>query len=338
LNESEETDWYIPEFSPDKKNITCWITDSVVYKQDTLRIEMNYLRDDSLNVLVPKTDTLQLVARKKEAPKKDKNKKEETIEFLDIKITPAGTMDVFDTLKITFSEPILALDSNAIVFEHKVDTLWQRQDIPLRQDSMNPRIFYLEQRWSYGQEYQVGIDSAAIHSIYRKWNNTVNSKFKTQVEEEYGDLYVKVTGVEGSGFGQLLNGSDKLIRESLVEDGELAFEDMKPGKYYLRYIRDTNGNGKWDTGSYAEKQQPEAVYYFPAFFEIRKYGEIEHTWNVTETPVDKQKPLDITKNKPVVKKTKRDEQTTNQRNSTSATNRSSGQGMSGSGKPSLSRY
>ena len=74
--------------------------------------------------------------------------------------------------------------------------------------------------------------------------------------------------------------------------------DLKPDKYYARIVIDTNGNGVWDTGNYIEKRQPEEVYYSPKMYEIMQNWQVEETWNVNSTPLAKQKPLEITKNKP----------------------------------------
>ena len=160
----------------------------------------------------------------------------------------------------------------------------------------------------YEQEYRITIDSAAIFSIYGKWNDSIKTNFKFYSEKEYGNLYVKITGGEGPGFGELLDKSDRAVRKSILSDGELVFEDLKPGDYYLRYIEDTNENGKWDAGNYAEKQQPEKVYYFNAVLTISKYGSHDQDWDIGQIPVEKQKPMEITKNKPVVKQPKRNEQ------------------------------
>ncbi|MDR0799136.1 MAG: Ig-like domain-containing protein [Dysgonamonadaceae bacterium] len=317
LDADAPENWVIPERAPDLKSLTYWIVDSTVYQRDTLKIEMNYLATDSLHSLSSRTDTLQLTLKKKAPPKKDAKP-----EFLTIQVTPSGMIDVFDTLKITFSEPVLSFPDEWIRFEHKVDTLWKKQDFPLMQDSLNPQLWRVDHKWTYGQEYRLTVDSAALQSIYGKTNNELSLKFKTQIEEEYGNLYVAIEGINGKGFGELLNSSDKVVRISQLIDGELIFEDLKPAKYYLRYIDDTNGNGHWDTGNYTEKYPPERVYYYHGFFEIRKYSDIEQTWNVTEVPVEKQKPVDITKNKPVVKKPKRDEQNSNQpKNNTSPVSR-----------------
>ena len=309
LDDNPSSDWFIPEYSDDKKNITYWITDSLIYKQDTIRVEANYLITDSLYNLNPVTDTLRFVWRNREAPKKNNKKELETkTEFLKIDWTAKNMMDVFDTLKITFSEPVIDFDSTKIQIQQKVDTLWEDRKFPIVRDTLNPRVFYVEHEWPYEHEYRISIDSAAVYSIYGKWNDSIGTKFKFYSEKDYGNLYVKIIGSEGPGLGELIDNSERLIRSSALIDGELVFEDLKPGNYFLRYIEDLNENGKWDTGNYAENQQPERVYYFPSALTINKYGSHEQDWDINQVPIDKQKPVEITKNKPVVKQPRRNDQ------------------------------
>jgi hypothetical protein len=297
--------WYIPEMDAGRKNITYWISDSTVYQTDTLKLKVGYLKTDSLNLLSEVTDTLKLFHRgKKPAPKPKKEEVEKPV-FLDINISGSSSMDVFDTLRITFSEPLLSYDRNLIRIEEKVDTIWELRDFPILADSLNPRSFRINKKWTYEREYQITVDSAAFVSIYGKWNDKKQTKFKFKKEEDYGHLYVAVEGCDSfPGIGELLDGSDKVVRRVVLKNGELLFPNLKPGKYYLRYIADTNGNGKWDTGNYKEKLQPEQVYYYPEFFDVRQNWEIEHSWNIREVPVEKQKPLEITKNKPQQKANK----------------------------------
>ena len=332
--EENEKPWFIREYTPDKKSIIYWITDSLVYQQDTLRMEMNYLAHDSLINLIPHTDTLQLTLRRSAAPKKEKDKDgQEKIEFLGVKVEPSGTIDIFDTLKITFNEPIVNLDPSKLKISQKVDTIWEERSFPIVQDSLNPRLYYIQNQWGFGQEFQVNIDSAEIHSVYGKWNDSLNFKWKIRPMDEYGDIYIKISGNDYNGFGELLNSSDKVVKTTPLINGELIFENVKPAKYYLRYIDDSNENGKWDSGSYNEKKQPEKVYYFESFFEIRKLLEIEHSWNIKAIPRTKQKPLDITKNKPKEKQPKRTNETdkNDQQNNQQNSNSGAMQGQQGQG-------
>ena len=306
LNQAKNENVLLTEFSSDKKNISYWITDSLVYQQDTLFISAQYCIHDKNNEFITKDDTIRLIKKKVQEPPKESKKKPapEKREVLNIQITPSGTMDVFDTLRITFSEPILDRSpdflKNAISISQKVDTLWEKRKFEFLPDLLNPRIFYSIQTWNYEQEFQIKIDSAAFFSIYDNWNDSIQVNIKARAEKDYGNIFISIVGNDTTGFGQLLDGSDKVMRQVALEGGELAFYDLKPGKYYLRYIEDLNVNGQWDTGLYAEKRQPEPVYYYDGFFDLKAYMEFENEtpWNLKALPLDKQKPLEVTKNKP----------------------------------------
>ena len=63
---------------------------------------------------------------------------------------------------------------------------------------------------------------------------------------------------------QLLNGSDKVVNQKYVpKSGKFSFQYIKPGKYSLKLVVDSNRNGKWDSGSYKNKIQPEMILYYP---------------------------------------------------------------------------
>ena len=54
------------------------------------------------------------------------------------------------------------------------------------------------------------------------------------------------------------------------------FRHLTPGDYYIRYIKDLNNNGRWDTGNYLKKLQPEKVFYHPNKLELRS------NWDLNE--------------------------------------------------------
>ena len=179
--------------------------------------------------------------------------------------------------------------------------------------------------WRFAEEYQVEVDSAAIHSVYGHWNQAVSNSFKVKKEEEYGHLYINLIGVDTTAFVELLNSSDVPVRKTKVKEGGALFMDLRPDKYYARLTLDENGNGLWDTGNYAEKRQPEQVFYCPKLFQVMQNWQVEETWDVRSVPMRKQKPLEITKNKPkeIVKK-KRDYR--NEGKASSSSNRSNSLG------------
>jgi hypothetical protein len=302
-------DWYLVQRGENAASLRYWITDSTVYNRDTLHLQVSYLRSDSLNILRPQTDTVHLTMRRQAAPRSRRARADapEAIQFLSMQISASGQMEVFDTLSVTFAEPVLPLDSSVFVLEEKQDTLWQPASFALRQDSVNFLKYYLMRPFDYDGQFRLTIDSTRIFSIYGKWNNAAQTAFQVKPKDSYGDLYLHIEGIDGASFVELLNSSDEPVRKVKVREGWAVFTSLKPDKYYARLIEDANDNNAWDTGNYAEQCQPEAVWYAPRFYEVPANFEIEEDWSPRSTPVERQKPLDITKNKPKdVTKKKRD--------------------------------
>ena len=54
-------------------------------------------------------------------------------------------------------------------------------------------------------------------------------------------------------------------------------EYLLPGEYQIRIIKDANGNGKWDTGNYLKKIQPEEVKYLKESIIVRANWELNET-------------------------------------------------------------
>ena len=75
---------------------------------------------------------------------------------------------------------------------------------------------------------------------------------------------------------ELVDLNSKLVRR-YDKTNDLDYYEFKyllPGKYLFRYIRDNNGNKKWDTGNYLKKIQPEMVYYSSDTIDLRANWDI----------------------------------------------------------------
>ena len=288
-----DSDWFFTQETDEGKGVNFWLTDSLVWQQDTLQVELSYPKSDSLNILRPQTDTLQFVMRRRpEKKKKKKDDEPEPIVFLGMQIDAPGSMDLFDTVSVTFNEPVLDLPKEVFYLDQKVDTVWTPVDFDFFRDSVNTLNYFIRRPWKYGEEYRLSVDSATIFSLYDKWNEPYSGEFKIKKEDEYGHLYLNIEGIDTTAYVELLNSSDAPVRKAKVKNGGVLFMDLKPDKYYVRLVVDLNDNGKWDTGNYADKRQPEEVFYSPV-----KYNVMQN-WQVEATPLAKQKPIEITKNKP----------------------------------------
>jgi hypothetical protein len=287
-------------------------------------MEVTYPLSDSLNILQPQTDTVQVAIRRTASQRRQPRGSEadnEKIEFLSMNINASGTVNIYDTIAVTFNEPVASLPAEVFQLSQMVDSTWTPVDFELVKDSVNTLRYFIKHAWSYGAQYSLEVDSASIYNVYGKWNDAYSGGFNIKTQDEYGHLYINIVGINSPAFVELLDSRDMPIRKAKVADGGVLFMNLLPNTYYVRLIADTNENGLWDTGNYAEKQQPEKVYYSPISFSVMQNWNVEETWNVTDMPIDRQKPLDITTNKP--KEATR--QTRDYRNEGRSTSGSSGQ-------------
>lgn len=322
--EPEIDDWYFEQTIEGGLAVNYWLTDPAVWMNDTLQIEVTYPRSDSLNVLRPQTDTLSILApRVPRERRRKKDDEEEKIEFLSMTVTPSSSIEVFDSIRITFTEPVTDLSKDMFYMNQMVDSVWVPVEFEMLPDTTNTLSFLLIRPWRYAEEYLLEVDSATIFSIYGRWNDTYSNQFKVKTEDEYGHLYINISGHETTSFVELLNSSDAPVRKGNVVDGGVLFMNLRPDKYYARLVEDANNNGEWDTGNYAEKRQPEKVYYYPGVLDIMRNWQVEESWDIKALPPNRQKPLDITKNKPKeVTRQKRDYRDEGRNQSSSSSSRS----------------
>ena len=253
----------------------------------------------------------------KEKERKKRRKKDEPepvyTEFLPMDVYAPGTMDIYDYLTLTFQEPVASIDTAAMHLQQKVDTLWHDVAFDFQQDSTDLKKYNIFADWEWGESYAFSIDSTAIHGLYGLFTDKVKKEFKMKKPEEYGQIFFNVTGTVGSCFVELLDGQDKVLRTVKVVDGKADFYYLNPGKYGARLVEDANDNGVWDTGLYAEKRQPERVYYYPQVLELKANFDLLQDWNVLQLPLDKQKPNELKKQKPDEDKKKNRNRNNNRR-------------------------
>ena len=313
-------DAFVIEANEGNDSICYWIKDSLVYQMDTLEVQMDYFYTDTLNQLVPKTDTLYLANKltkeqrdrlkkeeqeKKEKERKKREKKGETIKpdptpFLKMNVDAPSSFDVNRNMVLAFEEPLARIDTSSIHVNVKVDTLWVETPFLLVADSVVPRKYEILADWQPEKEYQLLIDSAAITGLYGLHTKEVKQEVKVKKLDEYGTLLFNIRGIGETGVVELLDNSGKVLRsQPVTSEGTADFYYLSPNtKYYVRLFNDRNGNGKWDTGNVENHVQPEEVYYFPKVWDMKANFQFEETWDIHATPVDQQKLDEIKKQKP----------------------------------------
>ena len=331
--------WYITQKGEDKESfaINYWILDSMIYKIDTLLVEVSYWKNnDTIPDLIElQTDTLSLI-NKESAKKKKESKPKKPVKIrktgdssdtipkepelppvipLQVDISPAGSINPFDIISVTFNEPVMDVQKEFFVMEMAVDSLWETVDFGFEEDSTRAMTYLIKYPFIYEKNYRITVDSALLCGVYGHCNDSLTVTMAVKGSKEYGQMTVTVKGLPLTGdstkvipaFLELLNSNGDPMRKAIVEEGGIAnFPDMPAEKYYMRIVLDTNDNGIWDAGNYEERRRPESVIYWMKQYEIRQNWKHNEPWDIS-TSKPGEKPYELLKNKPVEEtKKKRD--------------------------------
>ena len=134
-------------------------------------------------------------------------------------------------------------------------------------------------------KYHLFIPPGTFTDFFGITNDTIKIDFKTKDEKYYGTVKLKVTLPEENKkyILQLLDDKENVIQEDFLSGSEtINYKFLHPQQYKLKLIYDDNKNGKWDTGNYIKKIQPEKVIYYDGVINIRSNWDLDLEWKVTE--------------------------------------------------------
>ena len=302
--------WYTLERSQTNDTLTYWIRPPHLVSADTLMVATTYLRTDTASNLSWGTDTLKFTFQRQKAKKKKKNEETDSLEqirFMELHPLANGTQEVYAPLLLQTGTPIERYSREAFHLQRKLqnDTTFYPAEIKpsaLRDSTLSRRDLMLKVDWEPGAAYKLAVDSLAMTDIYGLQTKPLKVDFNVRKMEEYGNIVFNIPAVRDSAIVELLDGTEKIVLRAPVKSHRAELLNLLPGKYYARLFIDRNGNGKYDTGNYDMHLQPEETVYYPGAINLKKNWDVEQTWDIYATPIDKQKPEAIKKNKPERKK------------------------------------
>ena len=302
--------WYTLERSQTNDTLTYWIRPPHLVSADTLIVATTYLRTDTASNLSWGTDTLKFTFQRQKAKKKKKNEETDSLEqirFMELHPLANGTQEVYAPLLLQTGTPIERYSREAFHLQRKLqnDTIFypaEIKSIALRDSTLSRRDLMLKVDWEPGAAYTLAVDSLSMTDIYGLQTKPLKVDFNVRKMEEYGNIVFNIPAVRDSAIVELLDGTEKIVLRAPVKSHRAELLNLLPGKYYARLFIDRNGNGKYDTGNYDMHLQPEETVYYPGAINLKKNWDVEQTWDIYATPIDKQKPEAIKKNKPERKK------------------------------------
>lgn len=164
---------------------------------------------------------------------------------------------------LLFNYPVTAFDT--ALWQLVIDSMPQRA-FEVFPDTQTVRGLQLKFNWKTGKNHTLTLLPGALTDFWGNSNtDTLRRIFNVLSEKQMGTLVVKITGLRpGAGYVfQLLNGTTLVSEQRFTAetpDKALKFAELQVAAYSVRLIDDRNGNGRWDTGDFAVKRQPEPVF------------------------------------------------------------------------------
>lgn len=185
-----------------------------------------------------------------------------------------------DTLTIETNLPIARVDNQYIqLFD--IDTL--EVHFTTQIDSNKDRVYVLFEKVP-NDFYRLQLFPNAIVDYLGETIDTLNYSLKTKKIEDYGNLFLTIDREDPTQnyFIEILNNKMEVVRylpQNTTDAYQISY--LIPGNYQIRLVKDRNNNGRWDTGNYLEKKQPEEVIYLPAPLNLRANWDLNETLKVT---------------------------------------------------------
>ena len=276
---NEGRDVGVFQYSPTNDTVKIWLTDTTVWHRDSVVIAVNYLWADSLGNLVDKVDTLKEwhFERKAEEPKQKRRRKKTEekpkVKMMEVKI--ATSVAPYADLSINSTTPFASFVWDSVRLFVKADTLFNPVTFTPVEDTVNVCHKAIKFKWEPGAQYKLEVDSAAARDIYGLVNDALSLNVSVTALDKYGTLYIDVDSVPQNALIQLTDMRGNVVRQNYLKpSGKAGFRFLKPADYMLRILMDDNRDGKWTTGKFADRRQPEALIYYMEKVSIRQNWDI----------------------------------------------------------------
>lgn len=247
-------------FQPNPKEIKLY---NVLTKTDTIPIKITVR--DSLG--------LELVHSQKIKFRESKNTskvKEGDRETLGVQLSPSPNEEVTKDFEVafTFTKPIVKYDLSLIKLTSDSAKTEKLNATTFAWSNNNTRLV-LNTKISARKKLQLILPKNAFFSVQNDTLKADTLNYKMANEDDYAIVKGSVKGAKTNVIVELLDEKYAVIKSKITQkDYEFVF--VKPGTYFVRTTIDANNNGKWDTGNYKKKQQPERIVYFSDAFKVRK--------------------------------------------------------------------
>ena len=296
-NFTADKQWFTYDKNTLGDTLVYTIINDLIAKKDTLDLIVSYQDKDRKNQTYDYRDTLKII-RRKAITIKEKVQKETVAPS----IAKTSVVHIYVPLEYELQQDSLLIRNYYVLADWQEDTKYRftvdsmafidyfnhynqfnQYEFSTRKmdyySLINLKISKLKPDFSEPLIDSVETDSVALDSVVEIVPDSLQ---KGQVSQFIIDKVSEIVG-DGGFILQVINEEGEVFKEYFLdEDIELKIDYINPGTYQLKLIFDRNGNGKWDTGNYLKKIQPEKVLIFPKPLEMKEGLEINMEWNISK--------------------------------------------------------
>ena len=259
----------ISQFNPQQDSLELWVNDQRKMP-DTLQLQINYDKTDTLGNLVPTDELVKLVIDKKLKAEMQKSsqrdiKHEDTIAVFKGEVDPT-TVEQYG-FQVEFKYPLIQDAWDSLSFWSVNPRQQEKQErYTVKRDPDNLRKYTImpREKLQEGFDYSLKIPYRKFRDVNGYYNDSTVLKVTLPKDEKLSTVTFEMNHVKHPYIIDLLNEKrDNVIRSFIINsDQSVVFPYVKAGKYCVRMTEDRNGNGLVDTGSILEHRQPEKVMFF----------------------------------------------------------------------------
>ena len=260
----------ISQINPQKDSLELWVNDQRKMP-DTLFLDINYDKTDTLGELVPTDETVKLALSKEMRAELQKSsqrnvKHEDTIAVFKSVADPT-TIEQYG-FRLEFKYPLIQEAWDSLTF-WSVNPRQQekKEKFKVSRDPDNLRLYTVmpTEKLMQGFDYHLKIPYRKFRDVNGYYNDSTELKVTLPNDEKLSSISMELSHVGKNRYivDLLTEKRDKVIRSFIVEsDQTVLFPYVKAGKYCVRITEDRNSNGLVDTGNVLEHRQPEKVRFF----------------------------------------------------------------------------
>ncbi len=182
-----------------------------------------------------------------------------------------------DPLYLETNNPIKSIDESKIAL--RIDTTIQE----VKKELQSYNQIRMNADWIQSNKGSIALYPGAIQDIYGQTNDTLILRLKILNESDFGEFNVTVSPPTMGNYIFEVYTDNSILKKEIIDTARtFNWTWFETGEISLRLIEDQNQNGKWDSGDYFLKRQPERVWIYKEKIQIRPNWSFDQEWFIKE--------------------------------------------------------